>query len=579
MTTTADRPVGNDSTCVLNIYTSLLADVCELSKVPLGALDGLTYEWLLKEAPKLDKQLLRWIEGDGEYPSFPEWISPLSDEFRSLRDPKILRLLRQLLLFCYKIELEPTNDQLKEAQSLFEETDSIVGLWEDTYESRRLHLRPVIEKARSIIGRVIYRLDYSRIVPSHGPGAVFPPRMPSNKGDFRSIYTTIDKYFPFCDYFCGLPSYWEAAGGLSQDYTRHEEIISSLVAVPKDSRGPRLICVHPSESIWIQQGCRKILEKAITAPNSPCHGYINFHDQSVNGSLALSSSLTQEYVTLDLKEASDRISCKLVEELFGSYSYSYLSCSRASKVKLLDNRVIKLRKWAPMGNALTFPVQSLSFYAIVRAGICVQYGIDCPDVYVFGDDILYPPKFHDGVLSVLVRLGLVPNQNKTFRRGLFRESCGVDAYSGVDVTPHRMKRIDFSSVSGAESNCTLAKALAQSGFHRTSESIYREVSKHRTLHLCNNPNAQGLYRYINCDLGSLMQMDTPIRFNRFLHRWEVPITLVRGVNQHISTDAWWHLQESLLKLESMTQESFVTGGLRYAVPHRTRSQRGWTEVV
>jgi hypothetical protein len=36
----------------------------------------------------------------------------------------------------------------------------------------------------------------------------------------------------------------------------HADIIEAkLIAVPKDSRGPRLICVHPAESIWIQQGC------------------------------------------------------------------------------------------------------------------------------------------------------------------------------------------------------------------------------------------------------------------------------------------------------------------------------------
>jgi len=153
--------------------------------------------------------------------------------------------------------------------------------------------------------------------------------------------------------------------------------------------------VHPAESIWIQQGQRQLLESRIES-HPLTKGKIAFTDQTVNGKLALSSSKTREFCTLDLREASDRISCSLVKALFGPHTYEWMSCSRATHVKLLDGRVIELKKWAPMGNALCFPVESLVFFSLVVAGIRSHYGENCNDVYVFGDDIIFPSKYHNG---------------------------------------------------------------------------------------------------------------------------------------------------------------------------------------
>jgi hypothetical protein len=338
--------------------------------------------------------------------------------------------------------------------------------------------------------------------------------------------------------------------------------------------------VHPKEAVWIQQGCRRLLERAITHYKSEASGRINFRDQTVNGRLALESSRTREFVTLDLKEASDRISCKLVQSLFGDYAYKFISCSRASSVKLLDNRVMKLRKWAPMGNALCFPVQSLLFYAIVRAGIRCRYGENCNDVYVFGDDIIFPAKYYDGALNALIRCGLVPNPQKTFKRGFFRESCGVDAFNGIDVTPHRLKKIDNSSVSNAFSTCALAKRLSLDGYRMTSDYLYRQVSvRWGPLPISNNPNAQGLHRYENVGLDSLLKYEPSIRFNRRFHKWETSIRLVGGMQLHISNGDWYHLQDSLLRLSHRDPGLVSDRGLEYAVPHRVRSQRGWTDAL
>lgn len=577
----ADRQGDGPYPCILNIYVSLLADIGKLSGVPLGSPDDLTYEWVLKEGPKLDKALLLFLEGSGGLPEIPDWLTPLWDRFASSNDAKYLRWIRQCLLFCYKVELEPTNEQLQEAQKAFEESDADVGVWDSHFSVGTPEHCPFYSTARRIVGRVSYAIDWGTILPSHGPGAVYPSVPTHEKSKFSTIYSTIEQHYPYYEYMCALPNYvQEHASTSNTDLRLQDDILCHLVAVPKDSRGPRLICVHPKEAIWIQQGCRRLLEHAIESPRALTHGYINFRDQGVNGSLALSSSLDQEFCTLDLKEASDRISCKLVKFLFGNYTYEKLSCSRANKVRLLDDRVIELRKWAPMGNCLTFPVQSLIFYSLVRAGIRCRYGTDCSDIYVFGDDILFPRKFYDGAVNGLIRAGLIPNLGKTFRHGFFRESCGVDAYRGIDVTPHRLRRLDSSSVSGAMSICSLAKAMKIDGYHHTSEHLYRQVQEYwGQLPLGNNPDAQGLYRYEDCDLGKLLLYEKSIRFNRRLHKWQTRLRLVRGVSHDVSRHAWWHVQDSILRLVRKDESEFSFRGLEYAVPYRERLQHGWADVV
>jgi hypothetical protein len=562
-----------------NMYVRLLADVSELSGVSLDTPNLITDDWVLNAAPKLDKIMLQWLEGSGVQPDFPGWVKPLWDAFLSSNDGKYLKFLRQILLFCYKVEIEPTNEQLKEAQASFENTDADLCAW-DSYFSTNSH-RALFRTARQIVGKVIYQVNWSSITPSHGPGAVYPPIKPEAKSDFGTIYSNIEPYYPFYEYFCGIPSFWKDHSSTRGHGLKEEAmIIANLVAVPKDSRGPRLICVHPREAIWIQQGCRRLLESAITHRKSAANGRINFHDQSINGRLALSSSLNRDFVTLDLKEASDCISKELVRFLFGEYAYSYLSCSRATHVRLLDNRVIELRKWASMGNALCFPVQSLIFYALVRSGILSRYGINCNDVYVFGDDILFPSQYYDGVLSALVSSGLRPNPAKTFRRGFFRESCGVDAYHGIDVTPLRLRRLDVNSVTGLLATSDLAKRLVINGYRSTAEFAYRSILKHAgQLPLSNNPDAQGLVRYENCSLECLLRYEDRLRYNKHLHRWEIQAFLGRSANIRPWHDSWWNLQDSLLKLHHSDAGSSENSRLVYPVPHRIRLKRGWLPVL
>jgi hypothetical protein len=560
-------------------FRSLLVDIREETGVPIGAPDCITYEWCFIEAPLLEKQVLAYIEGTrAENPILPEWLIPLWVKFLSTKEALYLRALRQLLLFCYKVEHEPTTEQLKAAQAEFENTDDSIATWDTAFNSSLSGMQ-VLSTARQYISSIVSRINWPDILPSHGPGGIFPSRKPSEKSCFRTLYKSITEKYPYDQNYCGIPSFWkevmvdEVIGPLQEvDY-----ITAKLTAVPKDSRGPRLICVHPAEAIWVQQGQRGLLERAITS-HPLTKGKINFTDQTVNGNLALSSSASGYLCTLDLKEASDRMSCQLVLHLFGDYTYNWLSCSRASHIKLLDGRVRELRKWAPMGNCLTFPVQSIVFFALVRAGIRCRYGINCTDVYVFGDDILFPSKYYDGAVRGLAMAGFVPNMAKTFYRGLFRESCGVDAYNGINVTPLRMKKTSIASPQHSMALFDLAKRLRQRGYENCSSAIYSKLREHwGPLPLCNNPNAQGFVEYVRRDLGWILRNEPRCFFDTEYHQWIVQCLLVSSSITTVVDGDWYHLQDSLLRLEHTPKDVISDRGTEYASPYSVRLTYGWVD--
>lgn len=558
---------------LIKTYRHLLVDIVDHTGIHLDAPDDLTLSWVLSEAPKLDKQLLMWLEdGELEQPSFPDWLLPLWEAFLEKFDEGILKSLRQLLVFCYKAEFESSIEQDEVALRGFIDTDLSIDTWNEYFKS---HLQdPLFREARRLVGLVIHKANWSEISPSHGPGAVFPPRKPCFKSDFNTIYDSIQNLYPFDQFFHGLPSFWwENLVDKDHKIQTSDKIVCHLTAVPKDSRGPRLIAVHPAEAIWIQQGQRRILERCIT--NNPLTRHcINFDDQSINGNIALVSSKTKGFVTLDLKEASDRLSNVLVHYLFGD-AHRFFDASRAGYVTgLRIDGVHELRKFAPMGNCLTFPVQSLVFWALVRSGIRCHYGFDCNDIYVFGDDIVYPSKYHTGALNALIRAGLVPNMSKTFRLGSFRESCGVDAFNGINITPYRMKAPSITSYSDAVSFCDLAKRLRLGGFHHCSSYIYSKVRAFMgKLHLSNNPLTQGIFEYVSTR--EFLLYEKSHRFNDDLQRWESRVALLKPAKASLSSHDWYHVQDSLLRI-SREGGWFSERQTEYPVPYRYRLTYGWT---
>jgi hypothetical protein len=557
-------------------YINLLADVANLSGFSeiRGSYMGL--QWCLNEAPKLEKLVLASVESGLklDLDLFPTWLRRLA--LGSLVDPRLMRLLRQLLLFCYKATVTHDNKTTEKAFTGFLDTNAAVGRFGNSLAGSSPYLLNI---ARRHCQSVLYRFRERAIKPSHGPGAVT-----TSKSRWEDIYSTVESIYPYSDWF----SLYQNRDALANwDDAVHKEIISAkVIAVPKDSRGPRLICVHPAEAIWIQQGLRRELERTISlyrsTPGPWPRGRIKFDDQSVNGIIALKSSRTRRYATLDMKEASDRISEPLVQILFGR-KYKWFGCCRAQEFVIpslfgMANIRGQINSYAPMGNATTFPVQSLVFWSICVAAL--QYhGFHQPGaVFVFGDDIIVPSECAQIVIDALESFGLLVNRTKSFWRGAFRESCGVDAFNGVDVTPVRWKTtIDAEHPEGLQSLSDLAMRLRTAGYEEAAVSTYytlrrRLASRYgKQLFLTNNCNHGGIAEFSTNDVSVWRDA----YWHRDLQWYHSPVWRLKTVDNGVSVCDWNHILESVCSLERTGRSSVPSR----SVSRRTRLDRGWIHVI
>lgn len=147
------------------------------------------------------------------------------------------------------------------------------------------------------------------------------------------------------------------------------------------------------------------------------------------------------YATLDLNEASDRVSVGLVHLLFPGQVLPALLAARSLGTQLPDGRKVVLHKYAPMGSALCFPVLALTVWALLKAGLATCDAGGQPTVYVYGDDVIVDTENSEHAMNILEAFGLKVNRDKSCTSGFFRESCGMDAFKGVCVTPVRFRTV------------------------------------------------------------------------------------------------------------------------------------------
>lgn len=327
----------------------------------------------------------------------------------------------------------------------------------------------------------------------HGPGAVSDQRFGEFKYDFRSWPDRLDSVFPMADFACANYAVWEDSTLYkTPDWVHSKEYPAKLCAVPKTVSTPRLIASEPTALQWCQQSIRSFLYSGVS--NSRIGAFVDFRRQDVNGELALRASRDGSHATIDLSSASDRVSCWHVERLFRR-SPTLLDALRATRSVYIEQdicrvspRFHKLRKYSTMGNATTFPVQSLFFLAValgslayvrkLRVGTEMIREAASSEVRVFGDDIIVPKDCAGATIDALSALGLRVNTKKTFTEGNFRESCGVDAYSGEDVTTVSVLDVPKRAKPGSiVSSVDVHNNLCNKGYYHTASAIRKTVER------------------------------------------------------------------------------------------------------
>jgi hypothetical protein len=276
----------------------------------------------------------------------------------------------------------------------------------------------------------------------HGPGAIAESAGITNKYYWRSWSERLESCYPIADY--GFHSFSSWAGRAIGMGTSSKEPSSRLICVRKTVEKPRLIAAEPASHQWCQQNiwhyfCARVKDSWIG-------NFVRFRDQTFNQDLCLKASRGGMLATLDLSSASDRVTCQAVEGLFRANPplLRYLMACRTRVVKLPSGKLHRLRKFATMGSAVTFPVESLLFLAVALAATLTKREARVTleniqalegEVAVFGDDLIVPEDSRDLVVRGLEALRFKVNTAKSYWTGRFRESCGVDAFQGVPVTP------------------------------------------------------------------------------------------------------------------------------------------------
>lgn len=199
-----------------------------------------------------------------------------------------------------------------------------------------------------------------------------------------------------------------------------------FLTVPKNAKTDRTIAAEPAGNVFIQRGVGIYMRNRLNR-----YG-IRLSDQSINQYMA-QRAYKDKLATLDLKSASDTISIEIIRALLPSTWFEFLNDIRCKSTRFAG-ATQNLEKFSSMGNAFTFELESLIFYAIAYA-VAMETGSSVKDVSVYGDDIICPQQMSNRLIDVLAFCGFDINISKSFLSGNFFESCGKHFYAGRDVSP------------------------------------------------------------------------------------------------------------------------------------------------
>lgn len=376
-------------------------------------------------------------------------------------------------LNCY-FEMKPYDQRDGTSRDFwFENQEDILEASKSLIDDRELHKRflrsRILRRARRLLERVFRGFELKDICPQHGPGAVATKQTLWEKYQWTNVSHRLRRHFPLDEFFfVNLDHVCDCVSDLEK--ITDKDLPAKVILVPKDSRGPRLISCEPVDFQWIQQGIMRKLVKHVET-HFLTRENVFFTNQEPNRGGALAGSATGRYATLDLNEASDRISTELVKSLFPSHVFDVLQDCRTRSTKLPNGRVINLNKFAPMGSALCFPLLALTVWAILAAGASDKHTRE--RIFVYGDDVIVPTAHAENAIEQLELFGLKVNRDKSCTKGFFRESCGMDAYKGYNVTPVRFRTV-WSSVRSPDIYTSWI-AYANSMFDRRYYAVYNQI--------------------------------------------------------------------------------------------------------
>lgn len=464
-------------------------------------------------------------------------------------DSTAVYIIHSVTSLFKKIDL-PYNSRKenKDAQVLdrFIQVDQEIGGWNEYFQEKSasadLEFHPFIHTAQSICAHVFSDYDSFQVVENfkHGPGSVSNLRSSSSKFEARiGPDLPLWDHFDIEDFFFNQNDFSHRAYRLpNADDSRSNQ--AKIILVNKDSRGPRLISAEPWENQYAQQGIAHYMVSKLES-HQLTRGSVNFTDQTINGKMAEVASRTRQWSTLDLKDASDRISLELVKLLFRNTPLlNGLLAARTPSTRwegadgVRTAFSLELNKYAPMGSALCFPVLASTIFLLIATHYQRNHGMTWDEInsslFIYGDDVIVPTEYAHEIMQLLERFGLAINRDKSFVASDFAESCGTDSYKGDRITPIKLRVCPINPIAKKKLSPDLVASLLETANQMASDG-WRASSRF-------------LYRFLECSLGH------PIPFgvarSPFLHRRTPPhlVPYVAELN-FISHPQYWEPERNL----------------------------------
>lgn len=434
---------------------------------------------------------------------------------------------------------------------------------------------------RTIIAELVGPLHIDHLLPKFGTGNVSEAGVTDVYKKLKHLSTDRKLEYAF---FRERPFRGSEEGFDSQRVIRQRGNsldIARLKFVPKDITKSRSICMEPNAYMYFQQEVHRWMR--YTMDHSVISRFVTLNDQTANQQAAIHGSTYLSSDTIDLSSASDSVHAELVRRIFPPDWLFYMFATRSYKVKLLDGEIRQVEKFAPMGSAVCFPTQCIIFTAVciyaylaythrktTGSWICTKDDVvfllnsihkarsgstpftrllEPPVVY--GDDIIVDSRTTSIVIATLERLGFAVNVDKSFTgSSSFRESCGVYAYEGLDVTPVLFRlpffrRGDWDAKVYASFIGSINE-FRKNGYHAVASfllSILKDYGFKYPLPFSSNPNAFGLF--------TLNKHKVNPKFFRFNASWQVNEELVQSIGPRktkrakpenldaYSLDQWW----------------------------------------
>jgi hypothetical protein len=340
-------------------------------------------------------------------------------ERMSLGDPMAAKRLIQVFSYTSRLSLH----DIDLTQQLIEDYLQIEAEMPSSFDDS------LVLAMNRVIRRWFTRFCPEVIRPQHGPGGVAGHGRCCLEVKYKDLTSDALTTYAFGDDYLG-----------SQPIRSTLDRISHTIFVPKSYKTFRTISMEPTTLQYLQQGVWGAIDRQVGRDNY-LRNRIGFHDQTRNQRLAKMGSMERNYATIDLSSASDSVSYDLVKRVFrGTWLSRFVTATRSRRTLLPDGSVIDLKKFAPMGSALCFPIETIIFASVCEV-ITRRHHVN-GRYSVFGDDIIVPTQCVEDVMSALTGLGFRVNRDKSFYQQdvWFRESCGAEYCDGIDVSPMRISR-------------------------------------------------------------------------------------------------------------------------------------------